>query len=127
LIQAEADLQEEIMLRLKAYSELIAIAIPNGFRAFDKGAAIRVRNMKRKGLLTLGAPDLFIGWDGGYAFAELKRPAGRDLFRKYAAGRASQTQLEIAAVFARLRINFGFFDSWASLRAKLIEWGAPVQ
>lgn len=131
MVRAEASVQSEIMLRLRAGAwPVIACPIPNGMWLGAKEPAERVMaariiaKMKAQGALVPGMPDLVLLWRNGSACIELKRPKSRDLFHTRPAGRPSAAQTELAERAAQLGVNHAFCDSWDQVRSRLTEWGA---
>lgn len=133
MVKSERALQQEIMLRLKAYP-VVALPIPNGVWIPAKTAAERtmagriINMMKQSGQLVPGAPDLILALKGGgCAFVELKRPAAKTLLGKTSAGRPSDTQVALEARAKELGIAHAYVTSWEEMKAKLVEWGmAPA-
>ena len=141
--QIERALQQEVMLRLSRFP-VIALPIPNSMSlsGLDHRLAARiVAQMKQRGILVPGAPDLVVLWhesryvkaaDDWYettaaGLIELKRPATADLLTKRPAGRPSEAQRAFADRAAELGINHAFCSSWDEVRAALLGWGAPVE
>lgn len=143
-VQIERALQQECMLRLARYP-VITLPIPNSMAlsGLDHRLAARiVAQMKQRGMLVPGAPDLVVLWGEAEWTAlsssrflpvtragliELKRPATADLLTKRPAGRPSEAQQAFADRAAELGINHAFCTSWDEVRAALIAWGAPVE
>lgn len=128
----ERVLQQEIMLRLRAY-QVISVASANGVyiparTAEEKGVVARVvGQMKRLGQMTPGAPDIIVLWRGGAGMIELKRPKMVDLFgAKHPVGRPSPEQKEMAGYAAALGVNHAFCHSWDEVKQALQGWGAPI-
>ena len=130
-LRAEASLQQEIFLRLRAGGwPVIACPIPNGIWLGGKTPADRIMaariigKMKAQGMLVPGMPDLCVLWAGGGGAIELKRPKSRDLFRTRPAGRPNDAQIELAERATELGINHAYCSSWQEVRDRLVEWGA---
>jgi hypothetical protein len=131
--QAERSLQQEVVLRLKAWP-VIALPIPNGIwlpaRSEQERTLVArvIRRMKETGMLTPGAPDLVLALrGGGVALVELKRPESRTLLGKVPAGRMSDAQKEMQMRAEGLGIAYCCVTSWEELRQRLLEWGlSPV-
>lgn len=130
-VESERTLLAECLLRLRAGGyPVIALATPNGLHIparSEEEQRIKARiinRMRADGMLLAGAPDLVLLWPQGGGFAELKRPAHRDIFGYHAAGQASQDQLAFAERCRKLGINHAYVRSWDGLKDRLGEWGA---
>ncbi len=127
-MRPETILQQEIVLRLKAYP-VIVCPIPNGLWIPARTPAERlvvakiIASMKRSGQLVPGMPDLVLLWRGGCAAVELKASKRRDLLGTKPAGRLSDDQVAFAQRCAELWVNYACVTSWEQLRPYLCEWG----
>ena len=130
--QEERSLQQEIMLRLRSWAVLVT-PCPNGLwiparNEAEKALVARIINqMKRFGMLEPGALDLSLGWPGGWAWVEIKRPASTDLLGvRHAAGQLSKEQREFAERVEHFGGLWAVVRSWDEMHAKLVEWQVPA-
>lgn len=124
-VQIERALQQEVLLRLRAWP-VLAIPVPNSMYmpGVDKALIARIiGSMKRSGMLVPGAADLILCWSVGCACVELKRPATRDLLTKRPKGVLNDEQQAFRARCEALGINYAVVTSWADLEWHLGEWG----
>ncbi len=117
-------------MRLRALP-VLALPIPNGMWIPARTPAERslvariIHQMKQRGEIVVGAPDLAVFWASGAGLIELKRPAQRDLLgKRIAAGKPSQAQLDMAERCAQIGVRYAIAESWDQVRKHLIDWGA---
>jgi hypothetical protein len=126
--QVERALQQEVMIRLRAYP-VIAIPVPNSFfiparTAAERAVARRlVSQMKKNGVLLTGAVDLVVLGRGASCCIELKRPAERTLLQRTPAGRLSDDQKEFRDRCFAAGVNWARCESWAEVEAALKDRG----
>ncbi len=132
--QAERVLHQEVTLRLtmaERAGRLRAVwhSPPNGMYIPARTVAERtlvarlIKQMKDRGQLTPGVPDICLAWSTGSGFIELKRAAGKTLFGRVPAGRLSEAQIVFRDKCAALSINWIEASSWEEVEAALQRWG----
>ncbi len=124
----EKVLQQEVMLRLRAYP-VVAIPVPNSFFIPARTEAERtiarrlVDQMKKNGLLVSGAADLVVLGRGAACCVELKRPAQRTLLERIPAGRLSEDQADFRDRCFAAGVNWARCESWSEVEAALRDRG----
>ncbi len=132
--QAERVLHQEIALHLtmaERAGRLRAVwhSPPNGLYIPARTAAERslvarlVRQMKDRGQMTPGVPDLCFAWSTGSGFVELKREAEKTLLRRVPAGQLSEAQKTFRDKCAALSIHWIVASTWVEVEAALTSWG----
>ena len=132
--QSERILHQEVTLRLtmaERAGRLRAVwhSPPNGMYIPARTVAERalvarlIRQMKDRGQLTPGVPDICFAWSTGSGFCELKRGAEKTLLGRVPAGRLSEAQVAFRDKCAALSIRWLVASSWNEVEAALTEWG----
>lgn len=131
-VQAERVLQQEIMLRLRAGNwPVVTLGVPNGAWLPARTPAERmlvariIARLKSDGMMTVGAPDIVIAFQGHCLFVELKRERSRDLLGRITpAGRLSEAQQNFQAQCNAVGVPYLVAHSWEDVSERLREWGS---